>query len=372
MQLSNKISSFLKNSPYELKKEDKSNFLIDLCKLQINYHKKNCEHYSEWYERNNFKSSDEIKSINEIPFIPSSVFKYLNLVSSDNKSKKISSSGTTSQLKSNIYIDSKTSLNQTSALSKILSSHIGRSRKPFFIIDFEPTSSNIDSNEMSARYAGMSGYLLAAKKRIYMLKEDENKRTVICQNAVDELKKLSHDGPVVIIGYTYMIWQFINIHNKDNFNIDLFKNSKIIHFGGWKKLSSHQVSKEKLNQDISEHFNIDKTHILDIYGFTEQLGTIYVSKGDEGCNVTDYSHIIVRDTETFEEVKDGERGFLQFISCLPESYPGFSILNDDIGYISKRSIDEYGREILQFKVEARLEQAEARGCGDTLPEDYFI
>ena len=27
---------------------------------------------------------------------------------------------------------------------------------------------------------------------------------------------------------------------------------------------------------------------------------------------------------------------MQFLSILPLSYPGFSILNDDMGYISKR------------------------------------
>ena len=372
MLLSDKVNSLLENSPYHLSKDDKNIKLVELCKLHVDHHFNNCKHYKEWYERNKFKLSKEISDISEIPYIPSSVFKFLNLTSSNNKSKKISSSGTTSQLKSNIFIDSKTSLNQTSALSKILSSHIGKSRIPFFIIDFEPTSDNHGSTEMSARYAGMSGYLLAEKKRNYLLKYDENQNVVVCENALKELKSISNDKPIVIIGYTYMVWQFINNYNNVNLDMQLHKDSKIVHFGGWKKLSSQKVSKEELNQNISDHFSINKDNILDIYGFTEQLGTIYVSQGDQGCRVTDYSHVIVRNTETFEEVKDGQKGFLQFISCLPESYPGFSILNDDIGYISRRINDKHGKEILEFKVEERLQQAEARGCGDTLPEDYFI
>ena len=372
MLLSKKVNSLLENYPYDLSKGDKRTKLIELCKLHIEHHFNSCSQYKKWYERNKFKLPKEISDINEIPYIPSSVFKFLNLTSSNNKSKKISSSGTTSQLKSNIYIDSKTSLNQTSALSKILSSHIGKSRIPFFIIDFEPTINNLGSTEMSARYAGMSGYLLAAKKRHYILKHDENQNVIVCENAIKELKSISKDKPAVIIGYTYMIWQFINNFKDVNLGTRLHKDSKIVHFGGWKKLSSQKVSKEELNQNISEHFLINKESILDIYGFTEQLGTIYVSQGNQGCRVTDYSHVIVRDTKTFEEVEDGEKGFLQFISCLPESYPGFSILNDDIGYISRRMIDDSGKEILEFKVEDRLQQAEARGCGDTLPEDYFI
>ena len=53
------------------------------------------------------------------------------------------------------------------------------------------------------------------------------------------------------------------------------------------------------------------------------------------------------------------------------SYPGFSILNDDLGYISER-YNEGNREVLKFKVLSRLEKAEERGCGDTLPDNYYI
>ena len=61
---------------------------------------------------------------------------------------------------------------------------------------------------------------------------------------------------------------------------------------------------------------------------------------------------------------------MQFISILPLSYPGFSILNDDIGYISKRrKINSV--EQLEFKVGSRLKNLEPRGCGDTLPEVLF-
>ena len=42
--------------------------------------------------------------------------------------------------------------------------------------------------------------------------------------------------------------------------------------------------------------------------------------------------------EVIKVVEDGKVGFMQFLSILPLSYPGISILNDDMGYISKRTI----------------------------------
>ena len=40
---------------------------------------------------------------------------------------------------------------------------------------------------------------------------------------------------------------------------------------------------------------------------------------------------------------------MQFLSVLPLSYPGISILNDDMGYISKRTLDD-NVEKIEFKV----------------------
>ena len=62
---------------------------------------------------------------------------------------------------------------------------------------------------------------------------------------------------------------------------------------------------------------------------------------------------------------------MQFLSILPLSYPGISILNDDIGYVSKRTIRN-NVENIEFKVHSRLDKLDLRGCGDTLPDNYYI
>tara|TARA_B100000927_G_scaffold291622_1_gene294896 strand:- start:4773 stop:5885 length:1113 start_codon:yes stop_codon:yes gene_type:complete len=370
MNLSDEIDNYLKNQPFGLNANEKEAKLLSILKFQIRHHLNNCTEYKNWYESNNFKDPDLITRIDEVPFIPSSVFKHLNLTSSSKKSKKITSSGTSSQLKSSIYIDSKTSLNQTKALSKILSHFLGSSRKSFFVVDYAPDKKN-NNMEMSARFAGMSGYLIASKKTKYLLDQDYSNEYSVTPS-MEVLKNNSSEEPIVIIGYTYMLWEFIRKLNNAGQKIELPKNSKIIHFGGWKKLANQSISKAALNEMISRTFNVQHDQILDIYGFTEQLGTIYVSQGNKGCIVSDYSSVLIRNTDTLEVLEDGKKGFLQFISVLPESYPGFSILNDDIGYISNRYLNENGSEVIEFLVESRLKKAEARGCGDTLPENYFL
>ena len=273
--------------------------------------------------------------------------------------------------KSTINLDSKTSNLQKICLGKILSSTLNNKRRVFFIVDIEPIES-FNQSTISARYAGMSGYLMAASSKHYLLKLDKDKNIIVNKKKFFELKKIIKSEPIVIIGYTFMLWNYLLQNDEFNFRkILCHEETKIIHFGGWKKLEKKSVTKENFIKEIKKKINIKSANILDIYGFSEQLGTIYISKGLDGCKVTSYSHLLIRDPKTFKIVKDGNIGFIQFFSILPLSYPGFSILNDDIGYISKREIIN-NVEKIEFKVHSRLEKLESRGCGDTLPAHYYI
>ena len=111
-QLQDNINELLEFDPYNLDRDKKKDKLIKILKQQVEFHLKNCNKYKIWYESNNFISPSLIKDYQDVPFIPSSTFKHTNLVSIK-KSKKIQSSGTTSNFKSTIFIDKATSQNQT-------------------------------------------------------------------------------------------------------------------------------------------------------------------------------------------------------------------------------------------------------------------
>lgn len=372
MKLTEQIQSLIELGPFNSTIEQKNKNLLNLFKLQVNHHIKSCREYQNWYTRNNFRDLNKIKGLEEIPFIPSAIFKHLSLKSENSNNKQIQSSGTTSQLKSKIFLDSNTSLNQTKSLTKILKFFLGKKKKPFFIVDIEPKSSQNIDGTIAARFAGMSGYLLAAKSKTYLLEESKTGNIVLKKNVLNELIETSNREQVVVIGYTYMIWQHLLDSNENDVSLDLGINTKLIHFGGWKKLNDLNITKKNLLKKIESTLNLTSKCVFDIYGFTEQLGTVYVAEGEEGCLVSDYSYLIVRDPITLSPIKDGEIGFLQFMSILPTSYPGFSILNDDLGSITERKISSDGREIVKFNVLSRLEKAENRGCGDTLPDNFYI
>ena len=102
-------------------------------------------------------------------------------------------------------------------------------------------------------------------------------------------------------------------------------------------------------------------------------GGIHYGKGDESIKDTskvlsEYSDIIVRDPDDFSVSKNGEEGIIQLLSLLPISYPGQSILTEDLGTILGEDDCNCGRKGKYFKINGRLKNAEVRGCSDTLNE----
>ena len=83
-----------------------------------------------------------------------------------------------------------------------------------------------------------------------------------------------------------------------------------------------------------------------------------------------FSDVIIRNPEDFSECAIGEKGIIQAISTIPESYPGHSLLTEDEGVILGEDDCPCGRKGKYFKIFGRLKNAEIRGCSDTYAADY--
>lgn len=58
------------------------------------------------------------------------------------------------------------------------------------------------------------------------------------------------------------------------------------------------------------------------------------------------------------------------VSCLPHSYPGNSLLTEDIGMIEGVDDCPCGRKGKYIKILGRMKNAEIRGCSDTYATKY--
>ena len=302
---------------------------------------------------------DKISEITDIPFIPVRLFKEYQLLSVQRSDivKTMTSSGTTGQNVSRIYLDKTTSTNQTKVLTKLVSSFTGTKRLPMLIID---TGAVIkDRNLFSARGAGIVGFSMLGYDVTYAL---DDLMQINFEKIQTFLEK--HKGEqVLLFGFTFMIWEyFYNALRTAGIRLNL-DNGIMIHGGGWKKLIDQAVDNDIFKKSIYNVCGISS--IYNYYGMVEQTGSIFMECEKGHLHASIFSDVLIRDHRDFSSLAAGREGLVQLLSLLPLSYPGHSILSEDVGEILGEDDCPCGRKGKYFKIYGRIKEAEVRGCSDT-------
>lgn len=302
-----------------------------------------------------FPKSGKMESLEDLPFLPVSSFKNLSLKSipDDQVYKVITSSGTTGQTPSRIYLDRETATLQTFALSKIITHVLGNKRIPMLIIDSKDVLRNKQS--FSARGAGILGLSVFGKDHTYAL-DDEYQ---LSESALHDFLTKYNGQPIFIFGFTFMVWQFLSTVADGKYDLS---NAVLIHSGGWKKLIDMAVDNETFRSTMHRKFGLK--NIFNFYGMVEQVGSVYLENSNGYLNCPNFADIIIRNPKDLSVQKQGEPGFIQVISCLPKSYPGHSILTEDIGVCMGEDDAVNGWKGKYFKILGRAKKAELRGCSD--------
>ena len=343
--------------PYSLNKEEKTKLLTERLVELTRLHQEKCPEYKKMLEAINYKEN-QIKAYTDLPFLPVRLFKDMELKSVPQEEivKTMTSSGTTGQAVSKIFLDRTTSANQQKTMVKIVSEFTGSARMPMIIIDCPSVVK--DRAMFSARGAGILGFSMFGSKRIYAL-DDEMKLDI---NALKEFLETYKNQKILLFGFTFMIWQHFYKEllrlKDDGITFDL-SNGVLIHGGGWKKLISEAVSHDEFHQRLTDVCGLHDIH--DYYGMVEQTGCIYMECECGHLHASNFSDVIIRRPLENPKVK----GNFLVVSTIPESYPGHSLLTEDEGVIEGIDDCPCGRKGKYFKIHGRLKNAEIRGCSDT-------
>jgi len=359
-----RFDDILNIKPYELDKKDKKALLNERLIELSDHHRSHCPEYASML---NAVGYDGVCEYTDIPFLPVRLFKELELksVSDESVVKTMTSSGTTGQAVSKIYLDKTTSSNQQKAMIRIVSDFTGSERMPMIIIDCPGVVKN--RAMFSARGAGILGFSMFGSKKIYALNDDMSLDIEGVRSFLD-----THKGnKILLFGFTFIIWQHFYKEllrlKEDNILLDL-SNAVMIHGGGWKKLISESVSREEYHQRLQEICGIERIH--DYYGMVEQTGCIYMECEYGHLHASIFSDVITRRGDDFAECAIGEKGIIQVVSTIPESYPGHSLLTEDEGIILGEDDCPCGRKGKYFKIIGRIKNAELRGCSDTYADKF--
>ncbi|WP_018606562.1 hypothetical protein [Uliginosibacterium gangwonense] len=302
----------------------------------------------------------EARTLDALPWLPVGLFKRAKLASVPDAEivRELRSSGTTGSTPSRIFLDRGTATRQSRALANIVTDFIGRERMPMLIID----QSDLLNNKMAlgARGAAVLGFSTFGRAHTYALRPDMS----IDWEKIEAFLTQHSARPVLLFGFTFVVWQYLlEVAAAKGRSLQFPKGSRLIHGGGWKRLAERKISKEHFKQTIRTALGIDFVH--DYYGMAEQVGSIFMECEHGRLHVPAYAEAIVRDPLTLHPLPQGQVGIIQVLSELPGSYPGHSLLTEDIGAILGEDDCPCGRLGRTLRVDGRLPRAELRGCSDT-------
>lgn len=352
------IEDFHKMPPYALARMEKESLLFQELQELTLWHYQNCSEYARILDGLDFRA-DQVKQVVDLPFIPVRLFKELSLksISDAEVFKTITSSGTTGQLTSKIYLDKTTALLQQKVLVRILSDFIGKKRQPMLVID---TPAIIRDRRMfSARGAAIISLNVVATEFVYALNDDMSLNVPV----VDSFMERHKGEDFLIFGFTFLLWKHFYCElEKLNKRYDMSR-AYVIQSGGWKKFEAERITREDFKRAFGEMCGITK--FLDHYGMAEQTGCVYAECPYGHLHASIYSDFIPRRITDFTPCDIGEKGIVQVVSSLARSYPGHSILTEDEGVVVGEDDCPCGRKGKYIRVLGRMKQAELRGCSDT-------
>jgi phenylacetate-coenzyme A ligase PaaK-like adenylate-forming protein len=354
------LSDLLAVQPYALDRETKTASLLPLMNALHQHH---AAHSPEFRTVCDTLFSDRkapFSSLSDLPFLPVSAFKNHSLrsIPESDVFKVLTSSGTTGQAVSRIFLDRETARLQTLALSKIIGHVVGKERLPMLVIDSKAVLT--DRTQFSARGAGILGLSVFGKDHTYMLDAAYAPDEAVLKAFLDK-----YSGQrMLIFGFTYMVRQFLAQAQLTG-TYDLSK-AILIHSGGWKKLAAIAVTNDVFRATLHQRFGLSEMY--NFYGMVEQVGSVFLENSNGFLHCPNFAEVIIRDPYDFSVLPAGKPGLIQVLSALPLSYPGHSLLTEDIGVLEGEDDAANGWKGRYFRILGRAKKAELRGCSDTFAQ----
>lgn len=347
---------------YELPQAEKAARLGEALSALTAHHARHCAPYARLLAAHGVAdaASERRYTLEQLPFLPVQLFKRYELssVPPEQVFKVLTSSGTTSQQVSRIVLDRDTAAAQTKALVRIMQQFLGKARLPMLVIDHPGVIKNRQT--FSARGAGILGLSNFGRDHTYALKDEDMTPDVEAIRAFIE----RHRGqPVFLFGFTFMVWKYLAQALRALPDPPRFENAVLIHSGGWKKLQDEAVDNEQFKAALKTELNIERVH--NFYGMVEQVGSIFVECEHGRLHAPAFADVLIRDARDWSVLPPGQPGLIQVLSVLPRSYPGHSLLTEDVGQLLGVDDCPCGRLGHTLAVHGRVARAEVRGCSDT-------
>jgi Acyl-protein synthetase, LuxE len=318
----------------ETNKRPSDEYLMQLFAFQYKYN----TIYHSFCKNLNIKS-DDVRQVDQIPYLPISAFKHHKVITGDFESQEVfMSSGTTGSVRSMHYIRSLDHYHKNTEM--IWSSRFGDLSQYCFLAllpgylerDGSSLISMVDFFVHKSQFS-QSGFFLRDHQVLY-----------------ETIKSCQKDKiPVVLFGVTYALLDFTEQYPDD------YSDLIIIETGGMKGLRK-EMTKEALHQLLYKRTQCSQ--ILSEYGMTELLSQAYtdgttIFKPNLSLKIVTHQ---INDPLMSEKV--GKPGII-CISDLANIDSCAFIQTEDVGVLYENG---------KFEISGRLEASDWRGCNLLLDE----
>ena len=323
------------------------------------HHVRNCTPYAQMIA-SIWTGATEAPDLESVPWLPVRLFKLTDLrsIPASDVAKTLVSSGTSGAAVSRIFLDADTARPQAKALTRIFAQFAGKQRMPMLVVDDDGFLH--DRTRFNARAAGILGFSNFGRDHFYLL--DAQLRPD--WDALAAWLAQHAEQPVFLFGFTFIVWQsLVMAARRDGREFHLPPGSLLVHGGGWKKMEEHKVDNATFKAGLREVLGLERVH--NFYGMVEQVGSVFFECEQGHLHAPAYADVIIRNPADLTSAPIGSAGLVQVVSLLPRSYPGHSLLTEDLGVLHGEDDCPCGRLGKHFSVLGRVKNVEIRGCSDT-------
>ncbi len=337
--------------------------------------------YRRFCESRNI-SPDNIRHWKEIPSLPTSAFKELELSSlkAEERTHVFYSSGTTEQIPSRHFHHAESLAIYEASLLPWFQKHllgdwddlaenelIGPMDQPGYIFltpppALAPHSSLVHMFETIRRELGSPDSLFTGK-----LDEQKSWSLDLDQTLFAIRKSMCANRPVAIFGTAFSFVHLLDHFAANNMRYRLAAGSRVLETGGYKG-RSRSMPKAELHQLITKHLGIPDSHIVCEYGMSELSSQAYdravefdpisetknlklKTKASRSFRFPPWTRGQIISSETNREVGEGETGLIRIID-LANVFSILALQTEDLGIRRGDRLELVGRASL----------AEPRGC----------
>jgi phenylacetate-coenzyme A ligase PaaK-like adenylate-forming protein len=320
--------------PY-LNHSETDDLFLSAMKENISWHRDNNEFYKKLLDSKNFDTTDlkSIKDLDKVPYIIANFFKFHELKSVDDKdiSLHLTSSGTTGQ-KSQIFFDEWTIGSAQRMVDWIYSYNdwLSEEKTNYLLFTYEPEEGSklgtAYTDNFLCKYAPINSVHYGLR---YLGKKEGHKFDVF--GCIRTLQDYERDGkPVRVFGFPSFF--YFTLKKMKEFGMKPLKlnpESLVFLGGGWKGHQDKAISKTEFYSLCEEMLSIPNARLRDGFGSVEHC-IPYIECSNHNFHIPTWSRVLIRDVKTLKPVKDGEIGYLNFISPYITSVPANNVLMGDL------------------------------------------